>query len=300
MLVPNELPRYLFRGECGDHETTKPGIHRPKTYSLRDGTKLSPLDLQTLQVLIPDLARRFVVGDDYSLDEHEAIGLLQHYGLPTSMVDLTGHLGYAFAFATAGTSSVGRVAVVPSCALSATGSLVDLSDHPWAERPRRQAAFGVMLTTEPQDLKSQAAKSQLNVSWYEFLISDLDRAWLRSKHEELVSLSDDPSAGFLRFHITEYVESRGKLSPELTDWLIERVPIAPRCYRVKAFEGKDVIVNHCWASVLAAFDEVAEAEHSRRYWSSTQHESSWDRMKNWAWPPEGSIVADPRTWHPDL
>jgi hypothetical protein len=300
LLIQDEVPQYLFRGECGDFETTKASTHRPGTYTLRDGAQLSALDLQTLQVLIRDLARRFTK-EDYSLDKRQAIGLLQHYGLPTFMVDFTGHLGYAFAFAAAGTSGVGRVAVVPTCALSATGRLVDLSNHSWTERPRRQAAYGVITTKELHDLKSEAARSQLNVSWYEFPVSDSDRSCLKGKSEKLVSLADDPSAGFLRFHITEYVEVRGKFSPELTAWLIERVPIAPRCYRVRGFEAKDVVVNHCEAEVLPAFDEAAEAEHSRRYWSSAHHECSRDRMKDWVWPPpQDSIVADPRTYHPSL
>jgi len=32
-------------------------------------------------------------GEDYSLDEHSAIGLLQHYGLPTWLIDFTCHAG---------------------------------------------------------------------------------------------------------------------------------------------------------------------------------------------------------------
>jgi hypothetical protein len=35
--------------------------------------------------------------------------------------------------------------------------------------------------------------------------------------QELARLTDDPSAGFLRFHITEYIEPHGKFSPTLTD-----------------------------------------------------------------------------------
>ena len=45
------------------------------------------------------------------------------------------------------------------------------------------------------------------------------RDYLKVKYDDLVRWSDDPSAGFLRFHITEYVEAQRKFSPELTDWL---------------------------------------------------------------------------------
>jgi hypothetical protein len=300
LLISDEVPQYLFRGECGAFETTKAGIFRPEVLRLEERIPLSSPDLQMINELVPDLARRFTK-DDYSLDEHQSIGLLQHYGLPTWLIDFTGHLGYAFAFAAAGESPVGRVAVMPSRLANAARRLVDLRENPWAERARRQAAFGSITTDDLRDLKSDEARSQFNVRWYEFAISREDHAFLKDRHAQLVSLSDDPNAGFLRFHVTEYVEERGKFSPRLVEWLLKRIPMAPRCYRVRAFEARDVVVNHCEGSVLpVAFDEPAEAERSRRYWSSAHTERSLDRMTNWSWPEEGSIVADPRTYHPDL
>ena len=265
---------------------------------LKDGRRLSDRDLAALQCLIPDLACRFTE-DNYSLDEHGAIGLLQHYGLPTWMVDFTARLGYAFAFAAAGSATVGRVAVMPLRALSETRGVVNLTDHQWAERPRRQAAFGVITTAELPDLKSEAARSCLDLSWYEFPVSGDDRAYLKAKRDDLVRRSDDPSAGFLRFHITEYVEAHGKFSPELADWLLERIPIAPRCYRVMGFDAGKVVLSHLGAYVLPNYDPGNEVVHSRRYWSSARRESSWDRMRGWTWPSEGSVTADPRTYHPD-
>jgi hypothetical protein len=297
LAVPVDAPRYLFRGECGEFETTKCGIRRPDAYKLKDGGLLSAGDLELLEDLIPDLACRFSE-DDYSLDEHSAIGLLQHYGLPTWMIDFTARLGYAFAFAAAGSAAVGRVAVMPLRAFSETRGVVNLKDHQWAERPRRQAAFGVITTADLTDLKSEAARARLNLSWYEFPVSSADRDCLKAKHDGLVRWRDDPSAGFVRFHITEYVEAHGKFSPELTDWLLERIPIAPRCYRIMGFEAEKVVLSHLGASALSSYDEAKEAVRSRRYWSSAYGECSWDRMKGWVWPQEGSITADPRTYHP--
>ena len=39
-------------------------------------------------------------------------------------------------------------------------------------------------------------------------------------------------------------------------------PLAPRCYFIKEFEGKDVVVHYCGASALPAFDAAVEAERS--------------------------------------
>ena len=296
LAVPHCAPCYLFRCECGEFKSTKSGIHRPDTYGLRDGRLLSDRDLEALGNLIPDLALRFSE-DDYSLDPHSSIGLLQHYGLPTSMVDFTERLGCAFAFAAAGSATVGRVAVVPFRVLYKTGGVVNLTDHRWAERPRRQAAFGILTTAELADLKSEAARSSLNLHWYEFPVSRSDQDYLMGKYHDLVRLSDDPSAGFVRFHITEYVEAHGKFSPALADWLLERVPIAPRCYRVMGFEARAVVLSHLGASALPTYSDATEVAHSRRYWSSAHDECSWDRMKDWTWPQEGSVAADPRTYH---
>lgn len=113
LAIPHHAPQYLFRGECGEFETTKCGIQRPDAYNLKDGRLLSARDLAVLHDLIPDLADTFSEVP-YRLDEHSAIGLLQHYGLPTCMVDFTARLGYAFAFAAAGNATVGLVAVMPS------------------------------------------------------------------------------------------------------------------------------------------------------------------------------------------
>ncbi len=300
LLIPEETPKYLFRGECGDFESTKAGRSRPETYRLKNGTPLSHLDEQKLHFLIRDVEDRFTARNDYALDERQAVGLVQHYGLPTEIVDFSGNLGCAFAFAASDNSDVGRVAVAPARSISALGKLVDLSNHPRADRPCRQAAFGVIATEKFIDLKSPAAKSQLNIRWFEFPVSEADRGCLRGKCEDLRRVSDDPSAGFLRFHITEYVEAHGKLSPAVTDWLIERVPIAPRCGRVQGIEAERVVIDHCGSNALACFNEMAEKEQTRRYWSSAHSDRSWDRMAGWTLPPTGSIAIDPRTYHPEL
>ena len=298
LVYPRELPRYLFRGECGDFPTTTDGGRRLQAAALTDGFLLSPIDVVTLGKLILDLVVRLRANHD-DLDPIGALALLQHYGLPTRIVDFTASLGYAFAFATAGTSSIGRVAVMPRMPSKAL-RVVDLIAHPWAERAQRQGAFGVVMTNELADLKSQAARSDLNVRWYEFPISPSDREHFRGTRQELMEPSNDPSAGFLRFHITEHVEASGKFSPELTEWLLEHIAIAPFCYKVWAFEEKEVVVYHRAADALPMFDEHAEIEHTRRYWSSAHDDDSFERMKHFVWPEPGSIIADPRTYHPEV
>jgi hypothetical protein len=294
-VLKERLP-YLFRGECGEYPTTTGAIPRTSTYALADGRHLSFEDQESLRRMIPTLADRFI-RDDYSLSEHQAYGLLQHYGMPTPMIDFTGDLGVAFAFAAAGTSSIGRIAALPMRLAGSQSLVTDLWSHPWAERPQRQAAFGVIPGLQIADLKSEAAQSRLGIKWYEFPVTAADRQYLVPRHHELVRFADDPSAGFLRFHLTEYVEAYQKLSPALADWLLERIPIAPRCYLVKEFDKSEVVVNYRAAAALPTFDLETEAAWSRRYWSAAYPDKSCDRMAAWNWPPVGSVVADPRTYH---
>jgi hypothetical protein len=238
----------------------------------------------------------FVRNKTYSLNEHQACSLLQHYHLPTTIIDFTSDLSTGLAFAAAGRSTIGRLAVLHHP--KAHNRVIDFTDHPWADRGQRQAAFGVVPPDGITDLKSEAARSQLGLCWYEFPVSGANHDFFYRKSQELLRWTDDPSAGFLRFHITEFVEARGKFSPELTDWLLSRVPIAPYCYMAESLEQNEVVVYFRRAKDLPAYDEKAEREHSRRYWSSAYPEChSADTLKNFFWRPVGEITYDPRTYH---
>jgi hypothetical protein len=292
LIIPDFWPTYLFRGECGRrYPTTLPASYRPSTYQFR-GRCLQADDLANLGRLTAALLRRFVESD-YGLDELSACGLLQHYGLPTPMLDFTANSGHAATFAVSGEDSIGRICVLPTLRLGSR--VVNWTAHGWAERAYRQLGFGVLLPGV--DLKSDAVRETLAISWYEFPISDPDREYWQPKYQDLVRLNDDPSAGFIRHHITEYVETFGKLSPLLAEWLIERVPMVPRCYLVKGFDGSEVKVRHRPPSALGVDDFSAEAEWSHRYWSNLYPDSSYSRVADWYWPAPGTIVADPRTYH---
>jgi len=297
LVYPRELPRHLFRGECGVFEATTDGGRRLQAEVLAGKFRLSNADVVQLGKLIAWLADR-LREKPYSLDRMGAVAFLQHYCLPTRMIDFTANLNYAFAFAVGGESSTGRVAVMPRAPQSVR--IVDLMAHHWAERAQRQGAYGVVMTDELADLKSEAARSRLNIRWYEFPIAPSDRDCFKEIYQELLREPDDPSAGFLRFHITQYVEAFGKLWPTLAEWLLEHVPIAPYCYRVEAYEEEEIVVFYRGSDALPAFEKDAEVEHSRRYWSAAYVDHSSERMSDFVLPTAGSIVADPRTYHPEV
>lgn len=299
ILIRREMPPYLFRGECGDFPTTSSTAGRAASYLHSGGKSLSIQDQNFLRKLIPIVANRFVAAD-YELDEHAAWGLLQHYGMPTPLIDFTGSLSVAFTFAAGEKADIGRVAVLPLSVAKGRGLVIDLHDHKWAHRAQQQAAFALVAPTNTLDLKASAARAQMRLEWFEFPVTDADRAYLASERQKLLNISDDPSAGFLRFHLTEYVEANGKFSPDLAEWLLERVPMAPHCYLVNQFEGTEVVVCYRGYDALPRFDPTVEKASSRRYWSAAWPDGSFDRMARWTWPLAGSIAADPRTYHLDL
>jgi hypothetical protein len=160
-----------------------------------------------------------------------------------------------------------------------------------------QKALGVIMPRGYEDLKSPETRARFGLTWVEFGISGPDRDFLKEKLEGLMSFANDPSSGFLRHHIIEYVEANGKLSPALTEWLLDRIPMTPRCYKVQGFEPPDVVIHNVPPAEFGAYDTQLEKVRTRRYLSNAYPDSSWSRMENWIWPPVGTIVPDPRTFH---
>ena len=300
LMVQTNVPQYIFRGENGRYPETTCTISR----LLRGRNPFVPSGQEYLRHLLLGLHHCFTE-DGYSLDDHSATALLQHYGLPTCMIDFTANPVHAFSFAAAGKCDAARVAVLPTrsfdsmAVFDSTAAFVDLRTHPWTKRPQRQQAFAIAMPTSMPDLKSEAARSELNVSWYEFPVRSSDREKFLEHHHELLQINNDPSAAFLRFHITEYVEARGKMSHPLADWLLDRIPIAPRCFRIFSFENGQRILHFLPPSHVLGFCEAEEKEHSRTYWSA-DGVNSFDRMKGWTWPPVGTTATDLRTCHVDL
>jgi len=177
---------------------------------------------------------------------------------------------------------LGRVCVFPLAKFSSALAVANFTHHQWAERARRQDAFGLATTPAIIDFKSPKARAELGLQWFEFPITSTDYVFFHSKYVGLISTADDPSAGFIRHEITEYVEAHGKFSPALTNWLLERIPVVPRCYRLKAFDGAEVVVNHELPTALGVTEFASELSFSRKYWSREFPDSSWDRMRDWS------------------
>lgn len=290
-LCPREAPAFLFRGECGEYPATTASIARLQN-------RLCRADVLNLAE-ISDWIAATLHEEREDLSLPGAFALLQHYRMPSRIVDFTGDLGIAFAFAGCGEYAIGRLAVMPFLP-GQPGPILELFAHPWAERAQRQAAYGVAMDPlEMSDLKAEAVRTRLDIRWYEFKILRAEKELCEKRVRELMQEPDDPSAGFLRYYITRYVEAFRKLSPTLTEWLLENIVIAPYCYRVTAHEGQEAVVYFRGSECLPGFDRNAEIGWSRRYWSEAYGDDSRQRIKECKVPPPGSIFVDPRTYHPE-
>lgn len=149
--------------------------------------------------------------------------LLEHYSLPTWMINFTRRLEHAFSFAAGGNSEEvwKRIAVLPVRSFS--GQVMNLTEHGFAVRARRQEAFGVVPDARVRDLKSATARRICNISWYEFRVSDSERVHWQNKLSELLRPDNDPTAANVRHEITRYIEEH-ELSPLIAEWLSEKAP----------------------------------------------------------------------------
>jgi hypothetical protein len=285
---PGQEPAFIFRGECGEFPTTPASIARVRG--------LSQANILTVAKISDWVAAR-LYEERGDLTWPQACAILQHYGMPSRIVDFNGDLGLAFHFAGKGDSPVGRLGVLPYV-LGETGPMYKFFDHPWAERAQRQEAFGVLMDPPVNDLKADSVRSRFNMRWYEFAILPEEREWCHQRARRLLQESNDPSAGFVRRYITEYVEEFGKLPLSVTDWLLKQIVIAPYCALVDRHEGNEAVVFFRGAECLPVFDRNREIEWSRRYWSEDYEDDSRQRIQNFVMPPPGKIFVDLRTYHP--
>lgn len=296
IIVPHRTPRFLFRGEPGGFTDTKPSAGRLDTLHL-DGVRLSA-EARLLFPKLSDWLRRALTEPSYNLSDFEAIAVLQHYGLPTIMLDLTSDPGVAMAFAIGrGSNDCGRIGVIPAAVFRKGVSIAELCDHGWAVRAQRQSGFAAARLKPPLlNLKSSEALTQLGIEWYEFPVSQRDRDLARQRHDKLLSVRTDPTSGILRYHVIEYVETFGKLPPDLARWIVGKIPMVPRLYRAIERTGDEFVVDHV-APGEVDFDEDVERDHTLRYLSSDYSDDSKERVRDWVRFDVGDVMADPRTLH---
>lgn len=259
-------PRYLYRGERDNYETTTSSMQRLKTNS-----SLSILEQEELEKLA-----KWVDGEMQAktpLTPMYSAGYCQHYGLPTELLDFTASPEVAGAFASLGDlHPVGLFAVVDVALATSQSIIIDLTEHPFGFRPRWQQAYGIF-HRQFIDFKADDCVLELGIRWYSFsrAASDIEQFTdLLTGKEALLDAHRDPLAGYIQLSIDDYVRNFGKLQDNSAIWLSKQVDPAPFVTKAIDFypNGKPRTVQPIPAEDAGIrYDKEIEQEANHRRWS---------------------------------
>jgi hypothetical protein len=259
-----DLPKYLFRGECGSHPKTVPACDRLEDLGLdpRDRVQLLQLTLAIVKYLASPES-------NFKLVEYQAGGLVQHLGLPTDYIDFSESPDVAIAFAVCSSEKAcGQVCVLDVPDATRANQVAEFCHHDWCERARRQAAYGYG-PIEFRDLKSPEAIEQAGARWFKSPVRGQDRDRFRDRYKELLDTGTDPVAGLLRWQVNDYVAEKGKLRDRVAWYCVEKIPMVPLVAQVRSLRptGEPDVVNFLPPRDRTDWDEIKERDCSLRYWS---------------------------------
>lgn len=269
-------PHY-FRGERSDRYLTTPSM----------------LDRVRGDVRLPDKCRDEIekrvgrlhadVQEFLGLDPDLAMGFLQHYEMPTELLDLTSDPVVAAFFAAGGdVGSYGLLAAIPMTQLG-DANVQDLRNHPKAVRPRRQSAF-TFSHHHFHNLKANECIDKLGIRWYRFKLDSRDKDTFGVNHG-LLDAHTDLVAGVLQLLLDDY----GKTNDWTAKWLADHVVSAPFITRVvgKDETGSLVVELVSAESAGMEYDETIERFNNHRIWSNQFRDTrGYGGLSNLKWRGE--------------
>lgn len=212
-----ENPKFLYRGEAGCFQNTYSSYER-----LFRSNQYNSEELHYLQDIVihvsENMNREFVSSDPKgnSLDNKNlgsltnVSGLIQHYGFPTRLVDLTSSLDIATYFAFGAdhrnkpdllVGEKGKLGIINIATLTNENVVFDLKMSE-AKRPKRQFAYALLLQ-ESEDLKNP----DFGVKWFDFTLiqSDIPLYNRRDLSVNLLSTHYDKIGHRICYHFCKYV-----------------------------------------------------------------------------------------------
>jgi hypothetical protein len=218
--VAEGRPRFLFRGQRAAYPGIKPTFSRIPT----DEIEISQA------YMVYRHAKQICQGlRGYTIDHLDGVAVLQHYGWPTPLVDLTGTLEVAIFFALYGASAGSRAVIylIDSQKLPEQSLVVDhsflthaVADGGLRHRWLRQDGFAV--TTRQWRVAPDAREFDLlappfcyALEPHEFTVSDTDQCAL----PDVLSTARDPIPRHLQNLLQLFCHDTfgGSLSPKLVD-----------------------------------------------------------------------------------
>jgi hypothetical protein len=220
-----EAPAWLFRGERAVYPSTYSSFHR---FSMSGLSKTAQEEVAAVTRRLDYILQR------YGLEPMYSAALLQHYFLPTELIDLTESLDDAGAFAAyKNTGEVGVLMAFPTEHLQKHGLVIDLKRIHFARRPRHQHAYVWFHRTEPNLTEASLLEIiKAEKAYFQGDAEDLDHY---QKH--YVEICGPPNAdatcGLLNKLFEDVVlvdqerRVRYSISEEARNWIEERIPWAP-------------------------------------------------------------------------
>ncbi|XZF14582.1 FRG domain-containing protein [Chitinophagaceae bacterium MMS25-I14] len=263
---------YFYRGEEYAYPTTVSSMQR-----LNDNAELA----KEVKEKFKSVASRI----DMELQEFSNLSpmysaaYLQHYGLPTELLDITSSLEIAAYFASCGKiGDEGLLCVLPTQDIYTQSKIIDLTDHPSAERPRRQFAYG-FFHDKFIDLKQADCVSTLKLKWFSFKLTEQDIKKFKVK-EEILNAQTDKVAGMIQIIVDDFE----KQEDEIAKWLSEKVVPAPFVAKIidywehKPQQPKTVELISIQEAGMA-YNADVERENNYKKWSNLHPEVRPHKLK---------------------
>jgi len=239
------VPKYLYRGEERRYPTTTSRLAR-----LQADPCVSQEVKETIQ-RVKEQCDRYIqkflqdfnklTKMKYLRTDLNSLGYLQHYGMPTELIDFTSSLEVDAYFASVGTiGEKGLMCILPTDVFShydtqsPEGQIIDLTDNPTARRARTQKSYVVRLL-KLTDLKDDRFVED-GVRWFEFTLTQTDKKDFHSNHA-LIDLEGDQVAIFVSQAVHAYVNELGKINDEAARWLADHIEAVPSIWKPQDVSG---------------------------------------------------------------
>lgn len=223
-MIIKKLPKYLYRGERTDkwsetkstssrknlpgHPDFKEINHWITGRHLVGGQLLNPFCIcHFLREAIWNIPCIDADYDNAAIDASIA-GLLQHYGLDTSFIDLTSDIRVAGFFAAhkGEVGDVGQLFIIPTKSIE--NRFFDLSTE-FGERPRKQSSF-VVWAPPALDLKIEQFITSTGSSWLKFQLTNEDKDFFSTP--DLLAPQNDKVVKLIVEWYDNHIKGNNKIS----------------------------------------------------------------------------------------
>lgn len=227
------VPKFLFRGEGGEWDTTISAMERIRRYEDPVYSKIPRSSWKAFFETIHDIVKRVdaEMQSWLKLSPMQSSGLLQHYELPTEFIDFTSKFKTAIGFAVhksqewteAKTITLGVLDVERASKKSVITDFASVVEI--APRPERQNGFG-LFSSDHVDLKSSKARADLGISWYSILANQQECNSFKLE-PALLDLRSDTACGFFDLVMRQIASEDGGWPREVSRYLASRLAATP-------------------------------------------------------------------------